>query len=186
MWKNIDGYSAYEVSDKGVVRKRKTGFVLTPKRDKTVRLVDDNGICRYRSVTNLVAHAFVENPDNLKFALPIDPRKPLDPSNLRWSKTSSNSSCVHYDEETIRLTVKHIVKFKEKYKNDYAALHELICKSEANIMKQRENKAIERETRRMEKLQRQLETIQEKIQRLKNIRIAKGEGGVLGVLEVSK
>ena len=171
MWKNIDGYSAYEVSDKGVVRKKKTGFVLTPKRDKTVRLVDDNGICRYRSVTNLVAHAFVENPDNLKFALPIDPRKPLDPSNLRRSKTSSNSSCVHYDEETIRLTVKHIVKFKEKYKNDYAALHELICKSEANIMKQRENKVIEREARRKERIQRQIETLQEKLKKLKDLNI---------------
>ena len=167
MWKNIDGYSAYEVSDKGVVRKKKTGFVLTPKRDKTVRLVDDNGICRYRSVTNLVAHAFVENPDNLKFALPIDPRKPLDPSNLRWSKTSSNSSCVHYDEKTIRLTVKHIVKFKEIYKNDYAALHELICKSEANIVKQRENKA----ARRKERIQRQIETLQEKLKKLKDLNI---------------
>jgi hypothetical protein len=65
IWKKIDGFETYSVSNKGRVRNDVTGRVLKPSSVRGYQLVM---LCPGRKMTRvhrLVAQAFIPNPDNL-------------------------------------------------------------------------------------------------------------------------
>jgi len=69
IWKNVEGYQDYFVSDKGRVKSVKWGKerILKPQmvsRYLSVSL-SNNGIVKMHRVHRLVAKAFLPNPDNL-------------------------------------------------------------------------------------------------------------------------
>jgi len=75
VWKEVDGFPNYQVSNRGDVRsnnphfkKRKENFLLTPWRTEggyqVVQLFDGKDRRRCTTVSRLVAQAFVPNPEN--------------------------------------------------------------------------------------------------------------------------
>ena len=90
MWKTIDGWSAYEVSDAGEIRRE--GRVLKPviNRDGYLRQgLSSNNIKQTFRVHRLVAQAFIPNPENKETVdhinwITTDNRV----ENLRWATQS--------------------------------------------------------------------------------------------------
>lgn len=94
MWKQIEGYENYEVSEEGQVRNIKTGLIL--KQDYSskyirVKIFNNNGGYR-ASVHRLIAQAFIPNPENKPIIDHIDRCITNNNiSNLRWVTYSENS-----------------------------------------------------------------------------------------------
>lgn len=90
IWKQINNYSKYEISDNGKVRNKETKKEISQKSlDKdgypTVKLYNDNGIRKKLYVRRLVAEAFIPNPENLKSVrLKNGDKFDNDVSNLFW------------------------------------------------------------------------------------------------------
>lgn len=67
MWKKIEGYEKYSVSDSGDVRNDKTGKILKPNKNKVGYYKVNlwvNGREHQIDVHRLVAQAFIPNPNN--------------------------------------------------------------------------------------------------------------------------
>lgn len=68
IWKNIEGFKEYSVSNFGNIRNNKTGRVLKPRKHTggyvRVILCKDKKHCDYY-IHRLVAQAFISNPANL-------------------------------------------------------------------------------------------------------------------------
>lgn len=97
VWKSIDGFSKYEISNLG--RFRKVGFkriqrgTINDRGYKVVHLTDDDGKSRMMSLHRMVAIAFVPNPENKPLidhinAIPTDNRA----ENLRWFTHKENAT----------------------------------------------------------------------------------------------
>lgn len=90
IWKQINNYSKYEISDNGKVRNKETQKEISQRSlDKdeypTVKLYNDNGIRKKLYVRRLVAEAFIPNPENLKSVrLKNGDKFDNDVSNLFW------------------------------------------------------------------------------------------------------
>ena len=121
-WKNIDGYDNYQVSNKGKVKSlnyRKTNkehlLVQTPnKKGYLCVCLWNNGICKTLQVHQLVAKAFVNNPNNYTEVNHKDECKTnntvwvnedgsvdLEKSNLEWCTHIYN---MNYGSRTKRVT----------------------------------------------------------------------------------
>jgi hypothetical protein len=94
MWKLIDGYDKYEVSEEGQIRNTKTGLILKP-------IINQGGyyklsLCNNGKISNHVIHqlvglAFIENPYNYIVIDHINHIKTDNRiSNLRWASTQQN------------------------------------------------------------------------------------------------
>ena len=95
IWKIIDKYPKYEVSNLGRIKHRTTGSVkkltVNNKGYYVVSLYDDDAISHTELVHILVAKAFVPNPDNKPMVdhvntIKTDPRA----SNLEWVTNAEN------------------------------------------------------------------------------------------------
>lgn len=91
MWKQIEGFDNYEVSDMGQVRNKKSGRVLKqgtkPNGYNFVLLGRGNN----KHVHRLVAQAFLDNVDNLPEVHHIDSNKSNNcVENLRWISHKDN------------------------------------------------------------------------------------------------
>ena len=94
IWKSIDGYANYEVSNFGRVRNAETEKIMKTslRGGSYLRVVlSKNGVQKSYSVHRLVAQEFVNNPNNKPVADHID-GNPLNnnASNLRWADKSEN------------------------------------------------------------------------------------------------
>ena len=100
MWKKIDGFSSYEVNDKGEVRsfkRLKTGKILKQNINKhgyaQVGLISDDGKYCTKSVHRLVAETFIPNPNNLETVNHIDEIKTNNSvDNLEWMSGADNTA----------------------------------------------------------------------------------------------
>lgn len=97
IWKSIEGFSKYEVSNLG--RFRKKGYKKVQRGTQNdrgylvVHLTDDDGNDRMMTIHRMVALAFVPNPDNKPVidhinAIPTDNRA----ENLRWFTYKENAT----------------------------------------------------------------------------------------------
>ena len=95
VWKTIDGYPNYMVSNKGEVMNTKTRRILKPSNDKDGYYKLDlckNNIKKTHKVHALVAYAFIDSPNGCACVDHIDhSRINNDVSNLRWCSTSQNA-----------------------------------------------------------------------------------------------
>jgi hypothetical protein len=94
MWKQINGYENYEVSEEGQVRNIKTGKILKAfERQGYMRVKltkDKKGYTA--SVHRLIAEAFISNPENKPFIDHIDRnRNNNNILNLRWATSCENA-----------------------------------------------------------------------------------------------
>lgn len=95
VWKKIDGYTRYEVSNTGRIRNIHNKTIKATRRTKTGYLITDlkeNGEKQTKYVHRLVAIAFIDNPDNL----PCVNHKDEDKSNncvdnLEWCTVAYNN-----------------------------------------------------------------------------------------------
>lgn len=99
IYKDIEGFPHYEVSNLGNVRHKKRKQVLIPRGHKKkgtyicyeVHLADETGIQKNQKVHRLVAKAFIPNPENKPEIDHID-RNPANNhiDNLRWTTRAEN------------------------------------------------------------------------------------------------
>ena len=94
LYRMIEGYEKYEISNFGNVRNKKTGKVLSPSvNGKGYYNVDfyNNGTRKNHKVHRLVAEAFIPNHDNKACVDHIDNNKLNNHvENLRWATISEN------------------------------------------------------------------------------------------------
>jgi len=93
VWKNIDDYESYSVSDFGNVRNDKTGLLLNPRKNYyfTIDLCK-NKIGKTFRIHRLIALAFIENPENKECVDHIDGNSQNNNlTNLRWATISENN-----------------------------------------------------------------------------------------------
>jgi hypothetical protein len=123
VWKTIPGYSGYESSTDGNVRKKdgtEISQVLTGiPQYYYVNIYNDDGFRVLRRVHVLVALAHIENPDDL----PIVDHKDRDKlnnsaSNLRWVSGSDNQ---RNQDASIWIDGVHLLEYCERYENPRGA-----------------------------------------------------------------
>lgn len=102
-WLPIKGHFGYEVSDTGLVRRKRTGRPLKKQMNDNgyMRVGFPCGRCiKYERVNRLVATAFIPNPDNLPEVDHKDKDRTNDcKDNLEWVTSQENSdracSCMY-------------------------------------------------------------------------------------------
>lgn len=103
MWRTVEGFEKYEVSDDGYVRNKRTGFVLKNRPDKDgylrVELYDDGLRAHPKKVHRLVAQAYLEHDSertqiNHINGVKCDNRI----ENLEWCTRSENTRHAYRNE----------------------------------------------------------------------------------------
>lgn len=96
IWKTIEGFEDYEVSDCGEVRNKNTKHLLVGSVDKCGYarvLLRNNGNRYYKLRHRLVADAFIPNPENKPCVDHIDTIRTNNVvTNLRWVTHKENSN----------------------------------------------------------------------------------------------
>ncbi len=93
-YKTIEGFETYSVSDHGRVKNNKTGRILKYKHRQGYTLADLSvcGIVSTKTIHQLVARAFIENPEGKRCVDHIDnDRSNNMVHNLRWATHVENS-----------------------------------------------------------------------------------------------
>lgn len=96
-WKEIEGYSRYEISTDGRVRNSKTWETKKPNINIRTHypmqiLVDDEGKSRNEYVHRLVAKTFIDNPNNYKCVIHKNHKKDDNRvENLEWASRAITS-----------------------------------------------------------------------------------------------
>ena len=93
-WKEIKDFPSYEISDKGSVRRKDTGYVRKLQLVKgyyMILLPHKSGKNKMKTVHRLVAEAFVPNPNNYPEVNHLDLDKlNNDAANLEWCTREQN------------------------------------------------------------------------------------------------
>ena len=135
IYKVVDGYNNYEISNMGNVRNKKTGFILKHSLRKGYYSVgfSNDGNKKGFLVHRLITLHFIPNPHNKQLVDHID-RNPLNNSinNLRWATPSENNmnssiqrnnkstkTGVYYDKHINRWLVKMFIDGIQKHIGNY-------------------------------------------------------------------
>ena len=124
IWRKIEGYDDYSVSNLGNVRKDKTGKMMTLSKKQSqkkngekinyftywVSMTNDSVSKRYK-VSRLVALAFIPNPENL----PMVEHKDCNPlnnnvDNLKWFTQKDNTQSIN-----TRKNFGYIITYKNSF-----------------------------------------------------------------------
>lgn len=119
MWKEIKGFSRYEVSDTGEVRNKETGEIVEQSTaDNGTKIIEnminDNGESKPQCVHRLVAISFFDRTKRRAFCVRfIDgDRSNMTPENLEWCTRSQLLQA----ENTLKLPeVKNQLKNRRKW-----------------------------------------------------------------------
>lgn len=103
-WKEVDGYTSYEISNAGIVREKTTqreipqmingGFWCT-------NLISDMGKSALCKVHRLVAIAFIPNPESSYFVDPIGDRLNKNVSNWMWRPKTIKPEKIVVEEKKV-------------------------------------------------------------------------------------
>lgn len=106
-YKDIPGFTKYEINKHGVIRNAKTHYVIAQRMNEYgylyVELIDDNGKVCIRYVHRLVAIVFIPNPDSLPVVNHIDEcsvHNSVD--NLEWVTHKENANHGTRNERIVR------------------------------------------------------------------------------------
>lgn len=104
VWKQIEDYPNYFISNTGKIRNVKTGRELSQRLTRYGYLevhLCKNGKQNYLKIHRLVAQAFIPNPDNLDTVDHLNSIKTDNRiENLRWLSRSENSKRFHREQKT--------------------------------------------------------------------------------------
>ena len=135
IWKDIEGYEGYQISNMGRVRSLKYNKerFLRERKIKTDYLrvsLCKNGVAREFYIHRLVAQAFLPNPDNLPQVNHKDEDKTNNHvSNLEWCTIGYNINYGSRNEKDIRLKGKPVLALKEgKICMYFKSTHEVAIK----------------------------------------------------------
>lgn len=98
IWKKIDGYNDYFISNLGNLKSIKFGkdryMALTEDKDGYLKAkLYKNGKCKDAYIHRLVAKTFIENPNNYKIVNHIDESKQNNKvENLEWCTSKYNNN----------------------------------------------------------------------------------------------
>ncbi len=114
LWKDIKGFSNYQVSNKGRVRNKDN--MIPTIRNKTnecgyyvKKMYNDNDVIKTRSVHELVAKAFLDNPNNNQFVIHKDANKLNNcVDNLEWG-----TRCDFFAKFPKKILAKRLKDFSE-------------------------------------------------------------------------
>lgn len=110
LWKEIDNYSNYMVSNYGRIMNTKTGSILKGDKQRYHRVQLGKGNPKL-SVHRLVADAFIPNPNNLPEVNHIDENKLNNyVGNLEWVTSAQNKQ-----HSYSKFNKSDIVKIREMY-----------------------------------------------------------------------
>lgn len=121
MWRQIEGYEQYSVSDSGEVRNNVTGRLLkqTIDKDGYLMVTLHYGKRKWVGVHRLVAQAFVPNPDNLPCVNHKDEDKSNNSvENLEWCSVAYNNG---YGARGLKTSIAHKKRFLTLKNNNNAA-----------------------------------------------------------------
>jgi hypothetical protein len=128
IWKDIEGYTIYQVSTFGNVRNKDRNKLLKQKVEKTgyIRVsLCENQNRKYHSIHRLVAEAFIENHENKSQVDHKDDDKANNNvTNLQWATAEENMNKRQYV-----INAKCIYKTNDKngYKIDYTSNGKKYC-----------------------------------------------------------
>lgn len=119
MWKTIEGYEQYSVSDSGEVRNNITGKILKQTIDKDGYYMvtlhnSDSGKKRWVGVGRLVAEEFIPNPNNYSQVNHKDEDKSNNSvENLEWCTASYNTNYGTRNSRCAAKMGKMVYQFKD-------------------------------------------------------------------------
>lgn len=139
LWKRVDGFPDYEISSQGrvksYVRDKVDGKLMKPGTNRDgyeYVMMSQDRVSMYKTISRLVAIAFVPNPDNLAEANHIDEDKSNNwASNFNWMTRQQNieySKAKHYtfSYEGSMLSVFNLSKYCRENNLELSCMHSLV------------------------------------------------------------
>lgn len=136
IWKTIEEYPNYEVSNMGKIRNKKTGRILKGKLDKQgylqMHITNKEGIGKYPYMHRLVAETFIPNPENkptVDHIIPVSKGGTNEVSNLRWATHTEQEANKDqsYKKRCGKARKNYCIELNKVFDSGRAAAREIGC-----------------------------------------------------------